>query len=233
MFPSSKGRSFEGQNGVIYMYRRLVLCDFDGTIVEFDTVEYILEELVPDSWRIFDEQLERGEITLAECMKKEVAMIKKTRSEIIDLVEGAKIRSGFKDFIEYCRLNDIPISIVSAGLDFVIEHILRINNVGDIPIHAPVARCYGKRGIVLSFEHLPGNGDFKEGIVENFREIAMNVSYIGDGIGDYNAARAADFVFAIKGGKLASFCKKQGLSHLEVIDFNDIISYLAESNKVD
>ena len=215
------------------MYKRLILCDFDGTIVEFDTVEYILEELVPDSWRIYDEQLERGEITLAECMKKEVAMIKKTKDEIISLVEGVKIRPGFEDFVEYCRLNDIPISIVSAGLDFLIKHILKINNIGEIPIYAPAARCYGKRGIVLSFKHLPGNGDFKEGIVENFREIAMNVSYIGDGIGDYNAARAADFVFAIKGRKLASFCKKQGLDCVEISDFNDIISYLVESNKVD
>ncbi|MFX0097462.1 MAG: MtnX-like HAD-IB family phosphatase [Candidatus Hodarchaeota archaeon] len=212
------------------MYRMMILCDFDGTIVEFDTVEYILDELVPHSWRIFDEQLERGEITLAECMRKEVAMIKKTRDETIDLVKDVKIRSGFKDFVDYCRLNDIPISIVSAGLDFVIKHILRINNIADIPIHAPVARCYGKRGIVLSFKHLPGNGDFKEGIVENFKEIAMNVSYIGDGIGDYNAAKTADFVFAIKGGKLASFCKKEGLNHIEVNDFDDVISYLIESN---
>ena len=215
------------------MYRRVILCDFDGTVVEFDTVEYILEELVPDSWRIYDEQLERGEITLEECMIKEVAMIKKTRNEIIRLVEGAKIRSGFKDFIEYCGVNDIPISIVSAGLDFVIKHILRINNIGEIPIYAPVARCYGEGGIILSFKHLPRTEDFKEGIVENSKEIAMNVSYIGDGIGDYNAARVADFVFAIKGGKLATFCKKQGLSYVEVNDFKDVINYLAESNNAD
>lgn len=209
------------------------MCDFDGTIVEFDTVEYILEELVPDSWKVYDEQLERGEITLAECMMKEVAMIKKTRNEIIHLVEGVKIRSGFNDFVEYCRVNDIPLSIVSAGLDFVIKYILRINSISEIPIYAPVARCHGEEGITLSFKHLPGTEDFKEGIVENSKEIAMNVSYIGDGIGDYNAARAADFVFAIRGGKLASFCKKRGLKCLEIDDFNDVISYLAESNNAD
>ncbi|MHA1992486.1 MAG: hypothetical protein ACW98A_16060 [Candidatus Hodarchaeales archaeon] len=46
--------------------RKIILCDFDGTIVTHDTAEFILNKFTTENWQIFDELLEKGEMTLEE-----------------------------------------------------------------------------------------------------------------------------------------------------------------------
>ena len=42
----------------------VVLCDFDGTIAEIDTAVIVFNKFINEDWRIFNERLDRGEITL-------------------------------------------------------------------------------------------------------------------------------------------------------------------------
>ncbi|MHA2105675.1 MAG: hypothetical protein ACW981_19790 [Candidatus Hodarchaeales archaeon] len=56
--------------------RKIILCDFDGTIVTHDTAEFILNKFTTENWQIFDELLEKGEMTLEESMKKQFKLIK-------------------------------------------------------------------------------------------------------------------------------------------------------------
>ena len=41
---------------------------------------------------------------------------------------------------------------------------------------------------------------------------------------DKGAARSADYVFVIKGSRLAEFCKREGINHQEMSDFQEVIA---------
>jgi 2-hydroxy-3-keto-5-methylthiopentenyl-1-phosphate phosphatase len=46
-----------------------ILCDFDGTIITTDSAVHVFNEFVKGDWRKSNDQLERGEITLADCIE--------------------------------------------------------------------------------------------------------------------------------------------------------------------
>ena len=49
----------------------MILCDFDGTIAEIDTTVIVFNKFIHGNWRIFNEQLDKGEITLEQCMREQ------------------------------------------------------------------------------------------------------------------------------------------------------------------
>lgn len=104
----------------------VVLCDFDGTIVDIDTAVFVLERFADPAWKVYDEQFEKGEITLEECLKKQFATVKASRRQIEKELNGAvNLRRGFQELVNYCSRRRIPVVIASAGLDFVIDYLLR------------------------------------------------------------------------------------------------------------
>ena len=102
-----------------------ILGDFDGTVTLNDTFENVLEKFAQGDWRAVDDQYVKGEITLEECLRRQGAMVRTSKSKILDeLNEFTKFRPGFDNLIDYCKTNRYPLVLVSAGLDFVIKHFL-------------------------------------------------------------------------------------------------------------
>ncbi len=62
-----------------------------------------------------------------------------------------------------------------------------------------------------------------------YRKQGKRVVYIGNGLGDYPAARAADLSFAIKGSRLAELCKSGGVACMEITDFQEVVESLRDS----
>ena len=54
------------------------------------------------------------------------------------------------------------------------------------------------------------------------------VLYIGDGMSDKGAVMSADYVFVIKGSRLAEYCRNEKIDHKEIRDFHDVISKIKE-----
>lgn len=211
------------------MTKIVVLCDFDGTIVETDTAEFALANFATGDWRIFDEQLERGEITIEECMQKQFVLVRVSRRQILRAIERVtEFRLGFGEFVEHCKVRRIPLIVISAGLDFCIKHILRTRGLqSHLQIYCPKAKCT-KNGIQFTFSEFleKGAADFKESLVKYHKRRGKKVIYVGEGLSDYNAARSADFSFVIKGSKLAELCRREALPHKEICDFHEIIEGL-------
>ncbi len=210
----------------------VVLTDFDGTVLHIDTSVVILEKFAEENWRIYDEQLERGEISLQECIQRQFSTVRVSKVRILKETEGAmSTRPNFKALVQQCITDEIPFEIVSAGLDFVIEHFLEHNGwQRSLKVHAPKAKCTG-RGIKFTFPKLLDKSsiDFKQDIVRHYRRQGRRVIYIGDGIGDYHAAQDADLVFAIKNSKLAEMLKKSKIPHTEISDSQEVVEALKRS----
>ena len=203
-----------------------ILCDFDGTIVNLDAAEFLLNKFVNEDWKKFDEQLEREEITLEECMEKQYSLLKAPKAVMLkELEKGIFFRSNFDKLVEYCRTQNFPFVIVSAGLDFIIKHFLEQKGLEEvIEIHAAKTQ-FTSDGITLTFPKLfdKTSANFKDDLVKYYKTQGYRVIYIGDGLSDYTAVRKADFSFIIKDSSLATLCKEEKLQCQEITDFQEAI----------
>lgn len=206
-----------------------IISDFDGTIVTIDTVEYLLARYANGDWRRYDDLYERGEISLEECLRRQYRMIKEPKQKLIEAIDGvAMFRAGFEELLAFSREKAIPFTIVSAGLDFVIDHLLsRKDFRGRIVVLAPKSKPTS-RGITLDFSGLPrgDSSNFKSVFAKSIKARGTGIAYIGDGFSDFEAVKLADARFAVKGSRLAEQCRKDGIECHEIIGLEEVVDYL-------
>jgi len=204
----------------------VVLCDFDGTITTVDTAEWVLARFTQGDWRQFDRQFENGKITLEECLNKEFSLMRASEEQILEeLKDVVTFRPSFKKLAECCKKNRIPLIIVSAGLDFVINHFLKINNCQDLVEVYTAKTAFSTNGIRFTFPTLfdRTSDNFKHDMVRHYKSHGRKVVYVGDGLADYAAAKDADYSFAIEGSRLAKLCKSHGIPCGNMTDFQEVI----------
>ena len=209
--------------------RLAVLSDFDGTVTLNDTFENIAEKFAQGDWRAVDDQYVKGEITLEECLRRQGAMVRVSKSQILhELDHVTRFRPGFDNLTDYCMRNRYPLVLVSAGLDFVIKHFLLRENWSDkVELFAAAAKC-SPTGIKFDFPQLKDNRsiNFKDDTVRYYKTKADTVAYVGDGRWDLHALRNADLRFAIKNSELAELCKEQEIQATTVADFTEVVTFL-------
>jgi len=187
----------------------------------------VLERFADPVWKVYDEQYERGEITLKDCLQKQFATVNASRQQIEKELNGAvNLRRGFKELANYCGRRGIPVVIASAGLDFVIDYLLRqwgLKNL--LKRHGPKTTIVGNR-IQFKFPKLLDRAsvNFKDDLVRFHKKEGHKTIYIGDGFSDFPAARVADFALAIKESRLAGLLTKKRVKHSEVCDFNEVLA---------
>ena len=206
-----------------------MLVDFDGTIVLRDTAQLALERFCDSEWTRIDEEFEKGEITLEESLRLEFAMLKVPEQAIIEEVSRVtEFRPNFGRLVDYCKSHSLPLTVVSAGLDFCIRHFLdRDEWLKFMQIYAPTSE-YSEDGYKVTFPRklLSVSSNFKDDLVRRERKRGTHVYFVGDGIGDLFAAKESDSAFAIKGSKLAELCREQSIPHAEIDDFSEVIDEL-------
>jgi 2,3-diketo-5-methylthio-1-phosphopentane phosphatase len=208
------------------------MSDFDGTISKFDMAELVLTKFAKGDWKIYDRQLERGEITLEECINRQFSTVVASRREIIETLDkAADFRPGFGALVGFCQERRIPIVIVSAGIDFVIEHFAKVNGWQGVKIYAGRTTINGD-SIKFDFPPLKeeGSANFKDDLVLRYKRTGRAVVYIGDGLSDFNAVEKADFIFAVAGSRLAKRCEDVGIERVEFNDFKLVVEALKDKD---
>jgi 2-hydroxy-3-keto-5-methylthiopentenyl-1-phosphate phosphatase len=209
----------------------IILTDFDGTIVDIDTAEYALRKFAQGDWQAVEDLFERGEITFEECLRRQFAMIRVSEEEMLsELNHVTSFRPGFGELVQYCQEHQVPFLIVSGGLGFLIRHFLSLEgSIQCVEIHAPKAECTAN-GIKVTFPELldESSVNFKDDLVRYHRRRGEKVVYVGNGVGDYPAVRAADFSFVIKDSALARLCQSVKFPYNEMEDFREVIRGLRQ-----
>jgi 2,3-diketo-5-methylthio-1-phosphopentane phosphatase len=211
---------------LVDLMKLVVLCDFDGTITTVDTAEWVLARFAQGDWRQFDRQFENGEITLEECLNKEFSLMRASEEQILEeLKDVVTFRPSFKKLAEHCKKNHIPLIIVSAGLDFVINHLLKTNNCQDLVKVYTAKTAFTTNGIRFTFPTLfdKTSDNFKHDMVRHYKSHSRKVVYVGDGSADYAAAKDANYSYAIEGSRLAKLCKSHGIPCRNITDFQDVL----------
>jgi len=207
----------------------VILSDFDGTIVDIDTGEYVLRQFARGDWMTPDAQLERGEITLEECLARQFALVKETEETLLKRIDTAvSLRPGLRDLLDYCEGRGFPFIVISGGLDFIIRHVLGTNDLlNRIEIVAPKANVT-KQGITFQFPRLarPNSSNFKDDTVATWKNRGSRTAFIGDGLPDFPAIKAADTRFVIRGSRLSKLCEKEGVNFQSIDNFRDVLRTL-------
>jgi 2,3-diketo-5-methylthio-1-phosphopentane phosphatase len=207
----------------------LVIADFDGTVSPMDVGYDVLQRFTSRGWDEIDRAYCSGEIGSKEAYSRIAALIAGTREEMSEFVRSrARVDPHFVPFHAFCRAEGIDLKILSDGLDFYIDLVLRKDGLVDIPFFSNVARFRDGRGFTIEFpEANPACdrcGTCKSLILERLRPSFDRVIYIGDGYSDVCPAEKADIVFA-KGILYSTFMKK-GLSCIRYGDFGDVLRYI-------
>ncbi|KAA3634760.1 MAG: hypothetical protein DWP97_06370 [Calditrichaeota bacterium] len=209
-----------------------VFSDFDGTISKRD-VGYSLfhhfsggknDALLPD-WK-------SGKMSTRDCLLAEAAMVDAPADEILAFIDKIGIDDYFDEFAFICNRDNIPLTIVSDGLDFYIRHLLTKSGHDNLTFMANKSELVNNT-VRITFDHENEScercGICKGEVIQKFRNLQTEetkVIFIGDGYSDVCAAKEADILFAKKDLKI--FCDEKKIDYFTYKTFDDIIIKLNE-----
>jgi 2-hydroxy-3-keto-5-methylthiopentenyl-1-phosphate phosphatase len=204
--------------------KRFAVLDFDGTVTESDLLDRIaLEFGDPVVYQEVEDGLHDGRLSLRDVIVREFRPVTATLEEVVGWVlEHAKVRAGFADFVHGVQDAGWCVHVVSSGFHELIEPILQRESV-EVELHANRvdARSDGWR---VEWRY----PDDCEACGESCKRSLLpegEVVYVGDGYSDRCAALASDRVFATSG--LARYLSEKGTPFEPFSDFHALSETLA------
>ena len=206
-----------------------ILCDFDGTISVEDITDALLERFGRPGWRAIELAWRRGEIGSHDCMAQQVALLDASRAEMDAHLDEMSIDRAFVQFVAATQDAEIPLAVVSDGLDYAIRRILDNHGLGDLPVIANRLEAVGARGWQLDFPFGSSacriaSGNCKCSCAALARSENRRVLLIGDGASDFCVAGEADLVFAKH--RLIEHCRSAGIPYVPITGFADALDLL-------
>lgn len=211
-----------------------VQLDFDGTITVDDISFLLLDAYAGDSWHETLAEYTQGRIPVGVFNRKVFGMVKADRKAMLDMVmsnERLRVRPGFYELTDLCSRRGYRTVIVSNGLTFYIEAILKDLGIEGIEVHA-AENEFSPEGMRVKYLGPDGNeleSGHKEAYTARLLEEGYFTVYIGDGASDIAPARIADRVFAT--GNLLIKCCEVNLECTPFNDFFDVLKGLQSSSE--
>ena len=214
-----------------------VLCDFDDTMVVENVAELLLQHFSDDGiWPELRRQARDGLITFKDYQERSFRSIGASQEDMKTVVKAkATLRPHFKEMWQYCRSENIPLAVVTVGLDFYVEAVLEREGLTDVPCYA-VKTSFSAQGITYEYPNVwDGSGasnrdscltwgNCKCSVLGMHMRKGHSIFYVGDGRSDFCPSSLADRVCAR--GPLAQYCREQRLPYIEFRDFQDVIKAL-------
>ncbi|OUL37113.1 2-hydroxy-3-keto-5-methylthiopentenyl-1-phosphate phosphatase [Nostoc sp. T09] len=205
--------------------RRIVFCDFDGTITEEETFVAVLKNFAPElSAKLLPEMYARR-LTLRQGVRQILASIPSSRySEILEFTQIQPIRPGFVELLDFLEFQGVPLVVISGGLRGMVETVLDSLVQRVHAIHAV--------DVDTSSTHLKVISPY-EGGTELIAKVQIMSKYpayqkiaIGDSITDLNMALEANVVFARD--RLAEYLDEHKKPYIHWDNFSQVRDYLVK-----
>ncbi|MEW6616025.1 MAG: HAD-IB family phosphatase [Thermodesulfobacteriota bacterium] len=184
-----------------YPVKKLVLCDFDGTITKEDVGYDFLNRFTRESWEDIDRDYRAGKIGSRDAYARIARLIVGTEEEMVDFIcHHSTLDPYFKEFYNSCKDKEIDFKIVSDGFGLYINALLNYHNISDIEYFANRIIFKGKDSIEIEFPFYNPEcgscGNCKRTILKRFRGQYDHIIFIGNGLSDKCIAEEADEVYA-------------------------------------
>ncbi|MDZ7270037.1 MAG: MtnX-like HAD-IB family phosphatase [candidate division KSB1 bacterium] len=202
-----------------------IFTDFDGTVAAKDVGDGLFARFAHPDWQKAVQAWKQGLITSRECLERECKLARATADSIAAYADEQQLDPYFSGFASFCAAHQVPLMVLSDGLDFYIERILRRHGLGHIPFRSNHL-IFGDDGVIIpEFPYFELGcrvcGNCKGYHVRTHRADGEVVIYVGDGLSDRCGAEEADFVLAK--GDLLRYCRTKHLPHAPFQTFADCL----------
>jgi 2-hydroxy-3-keto-5-methylthiopentenyl-1-phosphate phosphatase len=202
-----------------------VFCDFDGTITRVDATDAVLEAFALPAWRDWEQRWVNGEITSQVCLSHQIELIQADRDTLIRFADNLPIDEGIIALDRRCTEEGVPLTIVSDGIDLLVEAVLRRHNLLHLPVYSNHLRWDQAGRPSLSFpfavqECESGAGTCKCALTRSSVLSPSRTVYIGDGRSDQCVSAKVQTLFAK--GILRTWCEAQGITYLPFETLTDV-----------
>ncbi len=202
-----------------------VFSDFDGTIALKDIGDEIFIKfgrIEPFHTRLFENKITIYDYWHKLCDNLDEGV---SRQDLIDFALCCGIDPNFKTFAEFCRKNEINLTVLSDGFDTYIDAILGCHSLDWIEVYSNKLLFENSKKPAAVFPYASEScgcmaASCKRNSMLNGSGESDILIYIGDGHSDFCAAEHADIIFAK--GKLAAYCNAERLPHYPFSTFFDI-----------
>jgi 2,3-diketo-5-methylthio-1-phosphopentane phosphatase len=158
------------------------------------------------------------------------------------LIENIKLDPYFKEFIDWANENNVPVVVLSSGMEPIIRALLEhmvgkeaakviqivSNNVEVRDGHKSINEEGGWKIVFHDESHFGHDKSLEIRPYANLPEDQRpTMFYAGDGVSDLSAAKETDLLFAKKGqGRISPFFS----TRCNANDFADLVSYCVREN---
>ncbi|KAI0204893.1 HAD-like domain-containing protein [Astrocystis sublimbata] len=216
--------------------KAIFFTDFDGTITLQDSNDWMTDNLG------FGTELRRaGNKSVLEgrpfrdAFQEMLDSVKTPFDQCIQLLlQNVKLDPAFKQFAIWCRQNNVPIVVLSGGMQPVIRSLLA-HLVGEEEAAAmqivsndvkarPGKSVNDENGWDIEYHDASPFGHDKSLEIRPYAALPDRpvMFYAGDGVSDLSAARETDLLFAKAGRDLVTYCEKEKVPFTVFHDFSEI-----------
>ena len=205
--------------------KRVVFCDFDGTITVEETFVAMLKHFAPElSSQLMPEMYARR-LSLRSGVRQLLESIpSECYGEIVEFSRGKLMRPGLVELLDFLDERKVDFAIISGGLRIMVETVM-----GDLVNRASVIYAVD---VDASGPRLQVNSEF-EGDTELVSKVRVMDRHpadeqvaIGDSLTDFNMALQASSVFARD--RLAEYLDEQQKPYTKWDNFFDVLESLSQ-----
>ena len=206
-------------------HKRIVFCDFDGTITVEETFVAMLKHFAPElSSQLMPEMYARR-LSLRSGVRQLLESIpSECYGEIVEFSRGKLMRPGFVELLDFLDAQRVDFVIVSGGLRIMVEAVMGDLTERAIALYAVELDATGPcLQVNAEFE-----GDTE--LVSKVRVMGLHPASeqvaIGDSLTDFNMAGQASSVFARD--RLADYLDEQQKPYTKWDNFFDVLENLSK-----
>lgn len=204
--------------------------DFDGTLSAKDFYHIIIDKYLGSAGREFYVEWKKTKKINVEFLNKIFGSVNLTEQELLDEILKIPFDDHAKDFINNVRKNSGDFYIVSAGTSYYIKILLEHLDLKDVQVIS-MEGVYSNGGIKImpdsnSLYYSEVFGLNKRKVVESIKKKYEYIIFAGDSEPDFEAAKAADMVYAR--GELVELLTREKLNFKAFSDFKQIENDLKE-----
>ena len=209
--------------------------DFDGTITTADSNDFLTDNHGFGVERRRQQNIDvlEGKMHFRDSFRDMMDSIKVPFDQCIEILKkNIKLDPGFREFYDWARQNNIPIVILSGGMEPIIRALLDtyFGSDWDIQIVSNDVRPReGKNineegGWRIEFHDDSIHGHDKSLEIRKYSSLPNRPTmfYAGDGVSDLSAAKETDLLFAKADKDLVTYCENEKVPFVTFRDWTTI-----------